>query len=108
MEPIAASGLTAREVLREKGTPYHSPKLRHPELTDSDLLDAMLEGEPEHDRNAKPASGRADQPAPPTKEVTSLPLDHQQHSQVRVVKGFCDDQRRPLPSRLPSPDKSFA
>ncbi|WP_319019672.1 hypothetical protein [Xanthomonas sacchari] len=80
MEQIAASGLTAREVLREKGTPYHAPKLRHPELTDSDLLDAMLEGEPKHYRNAKPASGRADQQRRPRRRSP--------HSHSIVAGGF--------------------
>ena len=31
-----------------------------------------------------------------------LPLDHQQLTQVRVVKGICFDRHRPLPSLLPS------
>ncbi|MDL1870461.1 hypothetical protein FBQ98_13720 [Gammaproteobacteria bacterium PRO6] len=37
-----------------------------------------------------------------------LPLDHQQVSQARVVKGICDDRHGPLPSLLPSSDKSFS
>ncbi|WP_279360691.1 hypothetical protein [Xanthomonas sacchari] len=76
-------------------------------MTDSDLLDAMLEGEPEHDRNAKPASGRADQPAAPTKEVTSLPLHHQQATQTRMVKGNGVDRHQALPSLLPSKAQIF-
>lgn len=43
VELIAASGLTVREVLREKGTPYQTLGLGNPELTDSELLDAMLD-----------------------------------------------------------------
>ncbi|WP_191091330.1 hypothetical protein [Xanthomonas sacchari] len=107
MEPIAASGLTVREVLREKSTPYHALELRNPELTDSALLDAMLEGEREHYRNAKPASGRADQPAAPTKEVTSLPLHHQQATPTRMVKGIGVDRHQALPSLLPSKAQIF-
>lgn len=40
---IAASGLTVREALREKGTPYQALGLGNPDLADSDLLDAMLQ-----------------------------------------------------------------
>ncbi|MBS0423489.1 MAG: hypothetical protein JSR71_03470 [Proteobacteria bacterium] len=39
--------------------------------------------------------------------IALLPLDHQQVSQARVVKGICDDRHGPLPSLLPSSDKSF-
>lgn len=39
---IADAGLTAREAIREKGTPYAELGLDNPDLTDDQLLDAML------------------------------------------------------------------
>jgi arsenate reductase len=39
---IAKAGLTVRESIREKGTPYAELGLDNPVLTDDDLLDAML------------------------------------------------------------------
>jgi arsenate reductase len=42
VELIAAAGLTPREALREKGTPYAELGLDSPELGDDDLLEAML------------------------------------------------------------------
>jgi arsenate reductase len=39
---IADAGLTVREAIREKGTPYADLGLDNPELTDDQLLDAML------------------------------------------------------------------
>ncbi|MBB3261133.1 arsenate reductase [Paraburkholderia bannensis] len=39
---IAQSGLSVREVLREKGTPYADLHLDNPALTDDQLLDAMM------------------------------------------------------------------
>lgn len=39
---IAKGGLTVREAIREKGTPYAELGLDSPALTDDDLLDAML------------------------------------------------------------------
>lgn len=39
---IAAAGLTVREVLREKGTPFQELGLSNPTLSDEQLLDAML------------------------------------------------------------------
>jgi arsenate reductase len=39
---IAEAGLTVREAIREKGTPYADLGLDNPELTDDQLLDAML------------------------------------------------------------------
>nr|WP_315594261.1 arsenate reductase (glutaredoxin) [uncultured Cupriavidus sp.] len=39
---IRASGLTVREAIREKGTPYAEIGLGDPALTDDQLLDAML------------------------------------------------------------------
>jgi arsenate reductase len=39
---IADAGLTVREAIREKGTPYAELGLDNPELTDEQLLDAML------------------------------------------------------------------
>jgi arsenate reductase len=40
---IADAGLTIREAVREKGTPYAELGLSDPALTDDQLLDAMLE-----------------------------------------------------------------
>lgn len=40
---IARAGLTPRQALREKGTPYAQLKLDDPSLGDDDLLDAMME-----------------------------------------------------------------
>ncbi|MDK1386982.1 arsenate reductase (glutaredoxin) [Sinorhizobium sp. 8-89] len=40
---IADAGLTVREAIREKGTPYEELGLDDPALTDDQLLDAMLE-----------------------------------------------------------------
>jgi arsenate reductase len=40
---ISAAGLTVREALREKGTPYAELGLANPELTDDELLDAMMQ-----------------------------------------------------------------
>jgi arsenate reductase len=42
VELIAQSGLSVREVLREKGTPYVELDLGNPALTDEQLLEAML------------------------------------------------------------------
>lgn len=39
---IAAAGLTIRQAIREKGTPYAELGLDNPALTDDELLDAML------------------------------------------------------------------
>jgi arsenate reductase len=39
---IDRMGLTVRDVLREKGTPYHELGLDNPALTDDELLDAMM------------------------------------------------------------------
>ena len=39
---IAAMGITPRELLREKGTPYAELGLSDPALSDDQLLDAML------------------------------------------------------------------
>lgn len=41
-EMIAKAGLTVREAIREKGTPYAELGLDNPDLTDDELLDAML------------------------------------------------------------------
>jgi arsenate reductase len=40
---IAKAGLTMREAIRQKGTPYADLGLDDPTLTDEELLDAMLE-----------------------------------------------------------------
>lgn len=40
---IAKAGLTVREAIREKGTPYAELGLDDPTLTEDELLDAMLE-----------------------------------------------------------------
>jgi arsenate reductase len=39
---IADAGLTVREAVREKGTPYAELGLDNPALTDDQLLDAMI------------------------------------------------------------------
>jgi arsenate reductase len=39
---IAKAGLTVREAIRTKGTPYLEMGLDNPDLTDDQLLDAML------------------------------------------------------------------
>lgn len=39
---IARAGLSPRELLREKGTPFQELKLDDPALSDDDLLDAMM------------------------------------------------------------------
>ena len=41
-ELIAAAGLTVRDAIRQKGTPYAELGLTDPALTDDQLLDAML------------------------------------------------------------------
>ena len=41
-ELIAAAGLTVREAIRQKGTPYFELGLDNPEIADDLLLDAML------------------------------------------------------------------
>jgi arsenate reductase len=41
-EMISKAGLTVREAIREKGTPYAELGLANPALTDNELLDAML------------------------------------------------------------------
>ncbi|NLY33116.1 MAG: arsenate reductase (glutaredoxin) [Alcaligenaceae bacterium] len=38
---VAKAGLTVREALREKGTPYQEQGLSNPDLTDEQLLDAI-------------------------------------------------------------------
>lgn len=42
IQMMADAGLTVRQTLREKGTPYGELGLDHPALTDAQLLDAML------------------------------------------------------------------
>lgn len=42
IELIQAAGLTVREALRQKGTPYDELGLGDPVLTDDQLLDAMM------------------------------------------------------------------
>ena len=42
-ELIAAAGLTVREAIRQKGTPYAELGLDDPSLTEDQLLDAMLQ-----------------------------------------------------------------
>lgn len=39
---ISRMGLSVRDVLREKGTPFHELRLDDPSLSDDDLLDAMM------------------------------------------------------------------
>jgi arsenate reductase (glutaredoxin) len=43
VELIKKSGLTVREVVRQKGTPYADLGLHDPLVTDDQLIDAMLE-----------------------------------------------------------------
>jgi arsenate reductase len=40
---ISDAGLSVRQAIREKGTPYAELGLDNPDLTDSQLLDAMLQ-----------------------------------------------------------------
>jgi arsenate reductase len=40
---ISDAGLTVRQSVREKGTPYAELGLDNPDVTDSQLLDAMLQ-----------------------------------------------------------------
>ena len=40
---IARAGMTPRDLLREKGTPYAELGLGNPDLTDAQLIDAMME-----------------------------------------------------------------
>jgi arsenate reductase len=40
-QPLARAGLSVRDVLREKGTPFHELGLGNPALTDDELLDAI-------------------------------------------------------------------
>lgn len=42
MKTIADAGLSVREAIREKGTPYAERGLDNPDLSDDQLLDAML------------------------------------------------------------------
>ncbi len=42
VEMIRAAGLSVREALRQKGTPYDDLGLGDPALTDEQLLDAMM------------------------------------------------------------------
>ncbi|CCV10757.1 arsenate reductase (glutaredoxin) [Mesorhizobium sp. STM 4661] len=42
VELIAAMGMTPRELLREKGTPYAELKLGDPKWSDDEILDFML------------------------------------------------------------------
>jgi len=39
---IADAGLTPRQAAREKGTPFAALGLEHPDVTDDEILDAML------------------------------------------------------------------
>jgi arsenate reductase len=43
VELIQATGLSVREILRKKGTPYEELGLDDPNLTDDQLIDAMVE-----------------------------------------------------------------
>jgi arsenate reductase len=42
LELIKAMGISVRDLLRERGTPYHELGLSNPELTDDQLIDQML------------------------------------------------------------------
>lgn len=43
VELIAEMGISARELLRRKGTPYDELGLDNPDLSDNDLIDAMMQ-----------------------------------------------------------------
>lgn len=43
VELIAATGLSVRDILRKKGTPYEELGLDNPDLTDDQLIDFMVE-----------------------------------------------------------------
>jgi arsenate reductase len=43
VELLAAMGISARELLRQKGTPYDALGLADPKWTDEELIDFMLE-----------------------------------------------------------------
>ncbi len=43
VELIGRAGITPRELLREKGTPYAELGLGNADLTDAELIDAMME-----------------------------------------------------------------
>jgi len=42
VELIKAMGISVRDLLRERGTPYHELGLGNPALTDEQLIDQML------------------------------------------------------------------
>jgi len=42
-ELIRRMGVPVRDIIREKGTPYHELGLDNPNLTDDQLIDAMIE-----------------------------------------------------------------
>jgi arsenate reductase len=42
LELIKAMGISVRDLLRERGTPYHELGLGNPDLTDDQLIDQML------------------------------------------------------------------
>lgn len=42
IELIKAMGISARDLLRQRGTPYHELGLSNPNLTENQLLDQML------------------------------------------------------------------
>jgi arsenate reductase len=50
---IREAGLTVRQAIREKGTPYAELGLDDPSLTDDQLLDAMEDGEQVLDKEGK-------------------------------------------------------
>ncbi len=43
VELLAAMGMSARDLLRRKGTPYDELKLDDPSLSEDQLIDAMME-----------------------------------------------------------------
>lgn len=43
LELIRAMGITVRDLLRERGTPYRELGLDNPDLTDDQLIDQMME-----------------------------------------------------------------
>ena len=61
---IARAGITPRDLLREKGTPYAELGLANPQLTDDALIDAMV-AHPDPDQPAAGRDSRSRRPMPP-------------------------------------------
>ena len=64
VELIAALGISPRELLREKGTPYAELGLADPKWSDDELIDFMLgASDPDQPADRGDAEGRAAVPA---------------------------------------------